>query len=295
MSRAVLYAADCEVAVILRVVEQLSRLVCQHDCAKRGSSRCLLGCVVELHILPFAVGFLVHFFRGCTCLKCTNRSWLVHPFIGFLVHLRQVHPLGFVLYLARHSILPCFDAQAASHVYEEDVARTLVGNLRLHHANRSLCDAQSLLVRVKADVLLYPLNKLHRVGAESVGSLLAERLLEVLLERYCNQLVLNTRRELVGRCVVAVLENLGCDIAQVLVAECGEYAHHAVFVVAVAVDEVDDSLLVAARFEDILCSALTDALRLLHSGEGGCVCLADAVLKSKAALVLLVHLVADVW
>ena len=123
MSRAVLYAADCEVAVILRVVEQLSRLVCQHDCAKRGSSRCLLGCVVELHILPFTVGFLVHFLT----------IWLVH--------LRQVHPLGFVLYLARHSVLPCFDAQAASHVYEEDVARTLVGNLRLHHANRSLCDA----------------------------------------------------------------------------------------------------------------------------------------------------------
>ena len=61
-----------------------------------------------------------------------------------------------------------------------------------------------------------------------------------------------------------------------------------------AVDEVDDSLLVAARLEDILCSALTDALRLLHSGEGSCVCLADAVLKSKAALVLLVHLVADI-
>ena len=162
------------------------------------------------------------------------------------MHLRQVHPLGFVLYLARHSVLLCFDAEAASHVDEEDVARTLVGNLRLHNANRSLCDAQSLLVGVEADVLLYPFYELHRVGAESVGCLLAERLLEVLLERNCNQLVLNTRRELVGCCVVAVFENLCCDVAQVFVAECGEYAHHAVFVVAVAVDEVDDGLLVAA-------------------------------------------------
>ena len=60
-------------------------------------------------------------------------------------------------------------------------------------------------------------------------------------------------------------------------------------------DEVDDGLLVAARLEDVLGAALIDALCLLHSGERCCICLANAVLKSKAALVLLVHLVADVW
>ena len=54
---------------------------------------------------------LVHFLRGCTCLKCTNRDWLVQLLrrytclvvgarllgwctITWLVHLRQVHPLG---------------------------------------------------------------------------------------------------------------------------------------------------------------------------------------------------------
>ena len=44
---------------------------------------------------------LVHFLKGCTCLKCTNRGWLGHFSTGWLgdfstgwlVHLRQVHPL----------------------------------------------------------------------------------------------------------------------------------------------------------------------------------------------------------
>ena len=47
--------------------------------------------------------------------------------------------------------------------------------------------------------------------------------------------------------IMQEMTNRGYRVSpEVLVAECGEYAHHAVFVVAVAVDEVDDGLLVAA-------------------------------------------------
>ena len=56
------------------------------------------------YAVRFWLGWLGQFLRGCTCLKCTNRDWLVHDYlvgarllgwctITWLVHLRQVHPL----------------------------------------------------------------------------------------------------------------------------------------------------------------------------------------------------------
>ena len=102
-----------------------------------------------------------------------------------------------------------------------------------------------------AQVLVYPSHKRCWVLTEHFGCLASKCLLEVVLERYRDHLVFNTWRQLVGLGCEVVFEYFGRDVAQVLVAQCGEYTECACLIVLVAYQEVDDSLLVATCLDEV--------------------------------------------
>ena len=88
-------------------------------------------------------------------------------FLSFEIH---VPPNTFfpILYLRCHGIFTRFDAQTSGHTHEKDIARPTIRQSRPPHPYRSLCNSQSLRVRIQADMPPRPCHKPCRILAEAL-------------------------------------------------------------------------------------------------------------------------------